>query len=222
VTVRKKSDAAKRARKREKNDVRRVPMQARSRKRFDAILRAAAEAFADDGFESTRMEGIAEAAGTSIGSVYQFFSNKRALFRAVAEQCLDRSREVFGLLIASDFASKTWPQLIDEAVDAFARLHESDPAFRALISNIQLYGEFEEADRALMAEFSTASALVFGHWAPQVSVERREVIASTIVNTIAVTLVARAREPAARGEIMLQELKLMLHRYLAPELTGAG
>ena len=55
---------------------RRVPVQERSKKRLEAILEAAARLFAGSGYEQTTMEGIAEAAGTSIGSVYQFFPNK--------------------------------------------------------------------------------------------------------------------------------------------------
>jgi AcrR family transcriptional regulator len=46
----------------------------------EAILKAAAEAFADGGFERAALGEIVERAGTSIGNLYKYFSNKDELF----------------------------------------------------------------------------------------------------------------------------------------------
>lgn len=48
----------------------------------DAILRAAAEAFADGGFERAALGEIVARAGTSIGNLYKYFANKDELFAA--------------------------------------------------------------------------------------------------------------------------------------------
>src|SRR6202011_4219225 len=74
---------------------RRVPTQDRSRQRVERILDAAARTFAEVGFEAATTETIAERAGTSIGSVYQFFPNKKALYDAIASRYLDRTRRLF-------------------------------------------------------------------------------------------------------------------------------
>lgn len=45
-----------------------------------AIQKAAAEAFADGGYERAALGDIVERAGTSIGNLYKYFANKDALF----------------------------------------------------------------------------------------------------------------------------------------------
>lgn len=59
-----------------KVDSRRVPKQERSRRRVEEILDAAANLFLTNGFERTTTNEVAERAGISIGSVYQYFENK--------------------------------------------------------------------------------------------------------------------------------------------------
>lgn len=46
----------------------------------EAILKAAADAFADGGFERAALGDIVERAGTSIGNLYKYFANKDELF----------------------------------------------------------------------------------------------------------------------------------------------
>jgi AcrR family transcriptional regulator len=55
-----------------------------------AILEAAASEFARVGFAKTTLATVAEKAGTSIGNLYKYYSNKDALFDAVVPQALVR------------------------------------------------------------------------------------------------------------------------------------
>src|SRR5487761_880539 len=61
----------------------RAPQRHRGRLRVAALLRAAASAFAEKGFDAATMTEIAGLAGASIGSLYQFFPNKEALADAL-------------------------------------------------------------------------------------------------------------------------------------------
>lgn len=185
------------------------------------ILQAAAEAFASQGFDAAKMEGIASDAGTSIGSVYQFFANKRALFRAVAERCIERARQTFAEQLTPETMRRPWPELVDDMVDTFAKLQKQDAGYRALISNIALYEEFAEADQELLDDFVTSTTALLGTWAPKIDAERRKVVATVIVNGISGLLIAGSRFDAKTFEAMLQEIKLMVRRYLAPELDPA-
>ena len=63
--------------------------------RREAILRGAAEAFAEKGYAATSMEDVAAAAGITKLIVYRHFASKQELYDAVLEQVSDRSREVF-------------------------------------------------------------------------------------------------------------------------------
>lgn len=199
---------------------RRVPVQARSRRRYDAILDAAATLFADAGFEATTVERIAERAQTSIGSVYQFFPHKTALFDAVAERTLERSREAFDVLFAAVPDDTPWPALVDAAVDAFAALHASDPAFRAIVVNFALYPRFQERDDALTGAMIERIAQILAARAPHLPEGRARLLAVVIVQTFASTMFVSERSAPSLRSAMREELKTMVRRYLEPELTA--
>jgi TetR/AcrR family transcriptional regulator len=54
-----------------------------------AILRAAIEEFAEEGFAGARMDSIAKAAGVNIALVFYYFKSKDLLYKAALEEILD-------------------------------------------------------------------------------------------------------------------------------------
>src|SRR5437660_11097229 len=77
-----------------KISLRRRPRQERGERRIDKILKAAAFVFAKVGYEAATTNAIARQAGTSIGSLYQFFPNKEAILHALAGRYLAELRAV--------------------------------------------------------------------------------------------------------------------------------
>ena len=67
---------------------RRSPRQSRSRATWDAIVEAAAQILERRGPEALTTNHVAERAGVSIGTLYQYFSDKRALLLAAAKRDL--------------------------------------------------------------------------------------------------------------------------------------
>ena len=65
---------------------RRVPAQQRSRERLERILAAATDIIAAKGSDQLKMSELAESAGISIGSLYQYFPEKSAVIRTLAER----------------------------------------------------------------------------------------------------------------------------------------
>jgi AcrR family transcriptional regulator len=63
--------------------------------RREAILGAAATAFAHAGYAATSMEDIAAASGVTKLILYRHFDSKEALYRAVLEQLFSRQAELF-------------------------------------------------------------------------------------------------------------------------------
>ena len=63
---------------------RKEPAQDRARQTVESILDATAQLL--DGDESVSTNRIAERAGVSIGSLYQYFPNATAIFAAIAER----------------------------------------------------------------------------------------------------------------------------------------
>jgi len=69
---------------REKNP-RKQPRQSRSRVTVDAILEATAQVSIAEGYDKLNTARIAERAGVSVGSLYQYFPNKNALIASLVD-----------------------------------------------------------------------------------------------------------------------------------------
>src|SRR5947207_4379776 len=65
---------------------RRRPRQERSRDTVEAIVEAAAQVFERHGYAAGTTNRIAERAGVSIGSLYQYFPNKDAIVAELARR----------------------------------------------------------------------------------------------------------------------------------------
>jgi AcrR family transcriptional regulator len=68
------------------------PARPRWRRRKDArpeeIITAALDVFADRGFAATKLEDVARKAGVTKGTIYLYFENKEALFKALVRQTI--------------------------------------------------------------------------------------------------------------------------------------
>jgi AcrR family transcriptional regulator len=65
---------------------RRIPHQARAAETVTAILEGAAQVLEAGGLPGFTTNAVAERAGVSIGTLYQYFADKNALLRAIAER----------------------------------------------------------------------------------------------------------------------------------------
>ncbi|MEU1540382.1 TetR/AcrR family transcriptional regulator [Actinacidiphila glaucinigra] len=119
------------------NGLRRVPVQQRSAERFARILDAAAAILDEGGYEELSTRGVAARAGVPIGSVYRFFSNKRAMADALARRNLDTYlaavTDRLDALGADRGAAGGWRRLIDVVVDQYVAMRRTVPGF-ALVS----------------------------------------------------------------------------------------
>ncbi|ACE91651.1 TetR family transcriptional regulator protein [Rhizobium phaseoli] len=126
---------------------RKQPKQARSTELVAAILDAAAQVLAREGAHRFTTARVAERAGVSIGSLYQYFPNKAAiLFRLQS----DEWRETTGLL-ATILENGQRPPLdrLRSLVHAFLRSECEEAAMRvALHDAAPLYRDAPEAQAA--------------------------------------------------------------------------
>jgi AcrR family transcriptional regulator len=68
------------------DDTRKTPRQKRAAETVAVILEATAQLLERDGLEGFTTNAVAERAGVSIGAIYRYFPNKRALMHALAER----------------------------------------------------------------------------------------------------------------------------------------
>ncbi|MGH8446101.1 MAG: TetR/AcrR family transcriptional regulator [Solimonas sp.] len=74
---------------------RKLPRQARAQATVEAILEAAARILAGEGYAAMSTNRVAERAGVSVGSLYQYFPNKNALVAALHQR---HGRQIHELL----------------------------------------------------------------------------------------------------------------------------
>lgn len=110
---------------------RKLPRQARSRALVYAILDAAARILATHGREALNTNLVAEKAGVSIGSLYQYFPNRDAIIAAVAER---HGHRVHHHVADLDLKAET---TLENAVGRIAHslfaAHALDPALHAAL-----------------------------------------------------------------------------------------
>jgi AcrR family transcriptional regulator len=123
---------------------RRQPAQQRSQDRLELILSVAKRLIADNGSDALRMSEIAEQAGISIGSLYQYFPDKRAILRTLAEQYTAESRRCIEDALADADSKASLAQAFSSLVDQYYAMFLNKPVRRDIIAGMR-------ADKALMA-----------------------------------------------------------------------
>lgn len=119
-------------------EARRRPTQQRSRERLERILAAAVDLIAGAGSDQLRMSEVAAQAGISIGSLYQYFPDKSALIRALAERYNAESRRCIEQALATvtdrDSLLRAWTDLLDQ----YFALMRAEPVMRDIWSGMQV------------------------------------------------------------------------------------
>lgn len=190
--------------------------QARGQRRMDLILDAAAQIFAEAGYESTTTNAIAARAGISPGSLYQFFPNKAAVAEALAARYVEHLGLVQDAASAADLAELPLAQVLNHFVDHLVAFNIANPALKALFARTDIPGQLTEATRPLSDAVLTMLGQLLATRAPHLSAQ--QVTRSTLV---AVQVFGALIPPIAAAEgderaALITELKNVLYRYLAP------
>lgn len=129
---------------------RRKPKQARSTALVSAILQAAIQVLAKEGAQRFTTTRVAQRAGVSVGSVYQYFPNKAAiLFRLQSEEWQQTSA-----MLESILQDKAIPPLarLRQLVHAFVRSECEEAEVRMALSDAApIYRDAPEAVAARAA-----------------------------------------------------------------------
>jgi AcrR family transcriptional regulator len=193
--------------------LRRVPVQGRSVARVARMLDACAELVDEIGYEALTTTLLAERAGVAIGSIYQFFPDKRAVVQALTL----RNLEAYLNWLASRFAEAEfshWWDGVDAGIDEYIAMHRDVPGFRTLhfgdVVDVHLLDE-DQDNNAVIAG-ALASLLVEKLGMPR---GPRLDFALTIAVETADALIKMAfrRDPAGDPRV-LAEAKDLIRDYL--------
>ena len=140
---------------------RKQPQQARSTELVAAILDAAVQVLAKEGAQRFTTARVAEKAGVSVGSLYQYFPNKAAiLFRLQSDEWRQTTELLRGIL---EDAQRPPLERLRTLVHAFIRSECDEAAMRvALDDAAPLYRDAPEAHEARASGDRTVAALHAG------------------------------------------------------------
>jgi AcrR family transcriptional regulator len=111
--------------------LRRTPVQERSAARVQRMLDAAAALLEEVGYEATTTSLIAARAGVSVGSLYQFFPDRRAVLQALALRSFSRFSDVLSERVAASPLQR-WEDAVGVVVDVFVEFSRTEPAAQVL------------------------------------------------------------------------------------------
>jgi|GEM_PF-374461 len=116
-------------------DGRRRPRQQRARDTVDAILQAAGQVIADRGWAETTTNHVAQRAGVSIGSLYQYFPNKESILVALMERHLLQVQPIVQEAIeAMDDESIPVARSLERLFARLVEMHEREPKLNRILA----------------------------------------------------------------------------------------
>ncbi|MGH8060666.1 MAG: TetR/AcrR family transcriptional regulator [Pseudoxanthomonas sp.] len=133
--------------------------QERSRATVDALVEATARILVREGFDKASTNRIAEVAGVSVGSLYQYFPGKEALVVAVIDRHNQEIMQVVRRALA-EIASQPVEKGVRRLVAAAIEAHRIDPRLhRVLAEQIPRTGRLENVEA-----FNRETYVLFRAW----------------------------------------------------------
>jgi AcrR family transcriptional regulator len=137
--------------------------QDRSRALVDTLIEATARVLVKEGFDKASTNRIAEKAGVSVGSLYQYFPSKEALVAAVMERHNEQIMEVVYEALAA-VATLPMEQGVRRLVTAAIEAHRVDPNLhRVLAEQVPRTGKLENIEVANREGYALFKAYFAAH-----------------------------------------------------------
>ncbi|GAB2592083.1 TetR family transcriptional regulator [Dyella jejuensis] len=187
------------ARQNPKISSRKQPKQARSTELVAFILEAAAQVLAEEGAPRFTTARVAEKAGVSIGSLYQYFPNKAAiLFRLQSDEWRQTSTLLHDILTDT---GKRPPERLRLLVHAFIRSECEEAAMRVALNDAApLYRDAPEAREARAAGDRIVQAFM-REALPEASAATRALAGDLITTTLSAVGKQFSESPRTPAEI---------------------
>jgi AcrR family transcriptional regulator len=197
--------------------LRRQPTQQRGKDRVEKILDAAAEVFDAVGYEAATTHLIAAKAGTAIGSLYQFFPDKAAIFKAMELRHAERVKAMWAQLDIPKIVQLPLRQMIHTLAMAVAKLFEQ-PVSRVVFVQFYLAREiFQSIDESMTQEAINFMASILKQRHPALREEQYSLLAEVCVHSSNAVMLAALRSPdLEHRERLNRQIEDLMVSYLEP------
>src|SRR5260370_22721845 len=192
--------------------------QERSRATVDALLEATARVLMKEGYDRASTNRIAEVAGVSIGSLYQYFPSKEALVAAVIDRHTQNISEVTrnALLKAAALPIEAAArEFVSVAIDA----HRVNPKLHGVLAEqIPRVGRLENIEANVREGYALVRGYLEAH-RDEIDVEDLDLAAFVVVTAVeALTHAAVLRRPDIltdeKARHFVDDVTRLLVRYL--------
>jgi len=194
--------------------------QERSRATVDALLEATTRVLLKDGYDRASTNRIAEVAGVSIGSLYQYFPSKEALVAAVIDRHTQQISQVTRNALVKLAASP-----IEVAAREFVSLainaHRVNPKLHAVLSEqIPRVGRLENIEAGVREGYALVRGYLEAH-RDEIDVADLDLAAFVLVTVVeALSHAAVLRRPDIladeKAQQFVDDITRLVVRYLRP------
>lgn len=196
--------------------LRRKPVQQRSAQRVERMLEACASLIEELGYDGVTTTLIAERAGVAVGSLYQFFPDKRAVVQALTLRNLER----FMSNVVQRFDSaelEHWWDAVDSMFDAYVEMHRTVPAFSRLhfgdVVDTRLLDEGKDNNTVIAEGLASLISERFGR-----SMAELQLPVAVAIEAADGVLKFAFRRNDRGDQIVVDEAKALIKGYLSTRL----
>jgi AcrR family transcriptional regulator len=197
------------------SSTRKEPTQQRSRERVERMLAAARDLIAERGSDAMKMGEVAERAGVSIGSLYQFFPDKSAIIRALAERFTAENRACIDAELVGVSNEQSLLAAFASLVDAYYAICLAEPVMRDIWSGTQVDKTLRELELADSRASAEALARVWQRLNPEADPEQFASTAFLIWQLGEATMRLAISVNRAEGDRLVEIYKRMALKELA-------
>jgi AcrR family transcriptional regulator len=190
-------------------------LQQRGVRRVEAILDAAAAILVEDGIGALTMHGIARRSGTTIGSMYHFFTDVASVLTALSAR---HAQGLMTLIESVDAANVRWARIsaavaVDRFLHPLLRYVRAHPDLLPILRHVR--APQSDPDRLqLLAILTSLIERIVAARKPALSSAARKARAATIIAIIDGVAQRSALTISPSRGVMTSELKRALVAYL--------
>jgi len=185
--------------------MRKEPRQARSRATVEAVIEAGARILSEQGWAGFTTNKVADAAGVSIGSLYQYFPDKLSLVDAIRRRHIDDSLDAVRHALAD---TRSLAEFVETLVSNLIAAHSIHPGLhRVLLDEAPGLEAYRDQNSEIEAQYQslfTQAATIYGAHDHAVPAATAGLVISDAIDGVIHNAARRGRlrEPALRHELV--------------------
>jgi AcrR family transcriptional regulator len=195
---------------------RKQPRQARSQATVNSVLEATVQVLEREGVDAATTTRIAEVAGVSIGTLYQYFSHRDAIFNALQDREFERALELMQSVLSDGNLARSPRETVAAVVRGLAELYASCPGLHRLLAIEGL--RVTKAERVYAFDMRVVGIIRHFLAATGAPIRRKNVDAAAFVafQSVRATMLASLLErPPGLGQAdLVEEIADLVLRYL--------